>query len=56
MDPLESVAFGDAIERRPYVKPFVRNLEVSVTEAGKFPSATEGERPESGGVYLVGPS
>ena len=42
--------------RLPWVKPFLRNLDLVNTEGGKFRSAGEGVRPESGGVYLVGPS
>jgi hypothetical protein len=52
----DEVTLGQGGVRLPYVAPFLRDLDLADTEGGKFHSAAEGVRPESGGVYLVGPS
>lgn len=62
-DPIESAGTGpeSALERsairRPYFKPFVRNLDVMGTEGGKFVGTAEGIGHEStGGSFGIGPS
>jgi hypothetical protein len=44
----------EATGRQPYVKPFVRNLDVSVTGAGKSSAPSEGSGPSNG--VSIGPS
>lgn len=43
-------------ERRPYVKPFVRNLDAVDTKGGKLPNIFEDATPTPFGASFFGPS